>query len=201
MGHLSRINRGLACQMLSKMPKENSLFAAVRRSRVLFAGALISVVLAVIVATPRMHWRCHVLLLHAAGQIPDIELRQLLAYVMPGSDQWMAPLIETRNPYAVVRNHRTTTADITAGSRRFRAQCGVCHAPDATGGPGGPRLVNHKFRNGESDWALYKTIRYGIPNTAMTRRSFSDTETWQVVSFLRSLGTGRATEQDSSIIG
>jgi len=55
--------------------------------------------------------------------IPDIELKRLLAYMMPGSGQWLRPLVETHNPYAVIRNVRTTPADIQAGATLFRSQC------------------------------------------------------------------------------
>ncbi|PYP90994.1 MAG: hypothetical protein DMD34_16415, partial [Gemmatimonadetes bacterium] len=62
-------------------------------------------------------------LLYLTGQIPDIELRHLLGYLTPGSGQWLRPLIETRSPYAVIRNVKTTPADIQAGATLFRSQC------------------------------------------------------------------------------
>ena len=37
-------------------------------------------------------------LLHLAGKIPDITLGEVIAYMMPGSDQSMPQLIERRNP-------------------------------------------------------------------------------------------------------
>jgi alcohol dehydrogenase (cytochrome c) len=152
----------------------------------LLATMLVTTSLAVI-TVPRLRWRAHVVLLHVTGQIPDIELKEMLAYMMPGSDQWMEPLIERRNPYAVIHNFRTTPTDIVAGAQLFRSRCAGCHAPDGSGGPGGPPLSGRKYKNGESDWAVYRTIRLGIPKTTMAGHALPDTELWQLVAYLRSI--------------
>src|SRR5439155_1009687 len=146
----------------------------------------------VILIPPPVRWRAEVVLLSLAGQIPDIELKQLLVYMMPGSGQWVRPLIETRNPHAVIRNVRTTPADIQAGATLFRSRCAECHAPDGSGGRG-PPLTGRQFTHGESDWAVYRTIRFGIPNTAMGPHPLPDTAVWQLEAFVRSIDTsGRA---------
>src|SRR5262245_33339685 len=147
-----------------------------RRSRAVLAGTTLLMILAVL-AIPTTRWRAHVLFLYASGRIPDISAQELIRYMMPGSDQWMWPLIENRNPYAVVRNYRTTQSDIQAGSRLFRAQCAACHAPDGSGGAGGPALTRN-LKHGESDWAVYRTIRLGLPGTVMGPHSLGDTELW-----------------------
>jgi alcohol dehydrogenase (cytochrome c) len=162
-----------------------------RRKRLYAVGALV-VALIVIVIPPPVRWRAEVVLLSLAGQIPDIELKQLLAYMMPGSGQWVKPLIETHNPYAVIRNVKTTPADIHAGAILFRGQCAECHAPDGSGGRG-PRLIGRQFTHGESDWAVYRTIRLGIPNTAMGPHPLPDTAVWQLEAFIRSLDTSGST--------
>ncbi len=92
-----------------------------------------------------VRWRAEVVLLSLADRIPDIELERLLAYMMPGSGQWLRPLIETHHPYAVIRNVRTTPADILVGA-----------TPDGSGGRG-PRLIGRQFSHAESDWAVYRT--------------------------------------------
>src|SRR5688572_2483328 len=157
-----------------------------RRGLIMGAVLVVAACLVVVSAVPRFRWRTHVILLHVTGQIPDIELKQTLAYMMPGSDQWMQPLIWTRNPYAVVRNYRAAPADIQVGAQLFRSRCAVCHSPDGSGGRGGP-LVGRKFKNGDSDWAVYRTIRLGIPNTAMTAHELPDTQLWQLIGYLRSI--------------
>lgn len=136
-----------------------------------------------------VRWRAHAVLLYLTGQIGDIGLKQLLVYMMPGSDQYLKPLVETHNPYAVIHNVRTTPADIQAGAQLFRSQCASCHAPDGSGGVGGPALIQRQFRQGESDWALYRAVRFGIPKTAMRPHPLPETELWQVVAFLRSINS------------
>jgi alcohol dehydrogenase (cytochrome c) len=156
-----------------------------RGTRLLAVGVLVAVSVLMIIAPP-VRWRAHVVLLYLAGQIPDIGLKQLLLYMMPGSDQYVKPLIETHNPYAVVRNVKTTPADVQAGAQLFRSQCAECHAPDGSGGRG-PALIGRAFQHGESDWAVYRTIRFGIRNTAMRPHPLPETALWQVVAFVRAL--------------
>jgi alcohol dehydrogenase (cytochrome c) len=162
-----------------------------RRGRRLLAVGVLVAASVVIMISPPVRWRARVVLLHLTGQIPDIELKQLLVYMMPGSGQWVRPLIETRNPYAVIRDVQTTPADIQAGATLFRNHCAECHAPDGSGGRG-PRLIGRQFKHGDSDWAIYRTIRFGIPNTAMSPRPLPERELWQLVAFVRSIDTSRS---------
>src|SRR5438876_940949 len=156
---------------------------------------LVAALVAIMIPAP-VRWRVEVVLLSLAGRIPDIELKRLLAYLMPSSGQWLRPLIETHNPYAVIRNVKTTPADIQAGATLFRSQCAECHAPDGSGGRG-PRLIGRQFTHGESDWAVYRTIRLGIPNTTMGPHPLPDAAVWQLEAFVRSIDTSGATARGS----
>ena len=98
-----------------------------RGKRLSAVAVLVAALVAIMIPAP-VRWRAEVVLLSLAGRIPDIGLKQLLAYMMPGSGQWLRPLIETHNPYAVIRNVKTTPADIQAGAKLFRSQCAECHA-------------------------------------------------------------------------
>jgi len=162
-----------------------------RGKRLSAVGVLVAAFAAIMIPAP-VRWRAEVVLLSLAGRIPDIELKQLLAYMMPGSGQWLRPLIETHNPYAVIRNVKTTPADIQAGATLFRSECAECHAPDGSGGRG-PRLIGRQFTHGESDWAVYRTIRFGIPNTTMGPHPLPDTAVWQLEAFVRSIDTSGST--------
>src|SRR5437867_1355180 len=157
------------------------------RGRRLLAVAVPVAVVGAMMISAHVRWRAQVVLLYLTGQIADIGLKPLLVYMMPGSGQWMRPLIESHNPYAVIRNVKTAPADIQAGAQLFRSQCAACHAPDGSGGAGGPALGGRPLTHGESDWAVYRAVRFGIPNTAMKPHPLPETELWQVVSFLRSL--------------
>jgi len=119
------------------------------KRRVLFAAGVLPLLFVLtIIGVGALRRRAQVVLMHVSGQISDIELKQVLAYMMPGSDQSMAFLIEKRNPHAVVRSFRTSPADVQTGGQLFLKQCAVCHAQDGSGGPGGPRIVWQK----PEDW-------------------------------------------------
>jgi alcohol dehydrogenase (cytochrome c) len=158
-----------------------------RKLGLLVAGIGMLAALAV-VAVPTLRWRAHVLLLNASGGIPHIEWSELLPLLSPSASHSLAPILETRNPYAVIRNPLGSSADVTDGGRVFSTQCASCHGPDASGGTVAPALVGRSLAHGSSDWALYRTIRDGIPRTGMPAHHLLPTrEVWQVVSFVRSL--------------
>ena len=117
-----------------------------RGKRLSAVGVLVTAL--VILIPPPVRWRAEVVLLSLAGQIPDIELKQLLVYMMPGSGQWVRPLIETRNPHAVIRNVRTTPADIQVGATLFRSRCAECRARMTCGPRRAWRLRRPSVREG-----------------------------------------------------
>ncbi len=162
------------------------------RSRLLYFALAACVLLAIgVAAVPQVRWRIHVVMLHVTGKIPDITLQEVIAYMMPGSDQSMTGLIEKRNPFAVIENAKTSPADITSGATLFLDRCSSCHGPDGAGSQVAPALVGRDFKNGDSDWAVYRTIRNGVPNTVMSATpDMTETERWQLIAFIRSLGAG-----------
>ena len=76
---------------------------------------------------------------------------------------------------------------IRAGRANFRINCAMCHGSNATGGLRGPSLVTGRLTHGSSDEALYNTILRGIPGTLMPANDLSDDETWEIISYLRTL--------------
>jgi alcohol dehydrogenase (cytochrome c) len=147
---------------------------------------------------PGIRWRTQLVLLTVSGRIPDLDLSDLLAFLSPSFNQSLERVLETRNPYAVIRNPKTSRADVMAGAAFFRTNCANCHGTDATGGVG-PALVGRELRHGSSDWAIFRTARYGVPDTAMEASALSRTDLWQVIAFIRSLDTpdGIGTKQPS----
>src|SRR2546425_11724007 len=75
-----------------------------RGKRLSAVAVLVAALVAIMIPGP-VRWRVEVVLLSLAGRIPDIELKQLLAYLMPSSGQWLRPLIETHNPYVAALPH------------------------------------------------------------------------------------------------
>jgi len=159
----------------------------IKRRRLLAVTAVLSLLLLTIISVGQLRWRAHLVFLQVTGQIRDIDLKQLIVYMMPTSDQSMSSLVEKRNPFAVIRNLKSAPPDIQAGSVLFREQCARCHAPDGSGGPGGPALIGRKFKSGDSDWAIYRAIQLGIPHTPTESDPLSDTQLWQLVGFIHSL--------------
>src|SRR2546422_9437475 len=112
-----------------------------RRGRRLVAVGVLGALAGAMMISEHVRWRAQVVLLYVTGQIPDIGLKPLLVYMMPSSDQYLRPLVETHNPYAVIHNVKTTPADIQAGPQLFGRQCASCHAPDGRCGGGDSALV------------------------------------------------------------
>src|SRR5262245_33725751 len=106
--------------------KMNLLAALGQRKIAVIVTASIALV-AVIMAVPRLRWRAQVTALHFAGKIPDIEFSELVAYMMPGSEQGLERLVITRSPYAVIANFKTSPADIESGHKLFSSHCANCH--------------------------------------------------------------------------
>ena len=57
---------------------------------------------------------------------------------------------------------------------------------DGTGGHA-PRLNRLRFNHGDSDFAIYKIVRDGIPQTGMAAVAMPPQERWQVIGYLRTL--------------
>ena len=86
---------------------------------------------------------------------------------------------EQSNPY-------TSPADVEAGSRMYRSHCAECHGLDGLGGRG-PSLTSGRFRHGDTDEDLLRTIGGGIPGTEMPGIYFNGQQLWQLVAYVRSL--------------
>ncbi len=56
--------------------------------------------------------------------------------------------------------------DLVAGKKIFEQQCGTCHKADG-GGLAGPNLTDQYWKHGGGMQNIYKTIKNGVPNTAM----------------------------------
>jgi alcohol dehydrogenase (cytochrome c) len=164
----------------------------IKRRPLMTVALALLVVLAAALSTPRLRWRVEVLALHLQGKIPDIEFGEVVSFMMPGSEQSMTRLIDTHNPHAVIKNFHISAADVAAGAELYRAQCASCHAPDGAGGPGAPALKGREYKHGAGDWALYRTIRLGVPNTAMPPHPLPSLQLWQLVAFVRSIDTERS---------
>jgi alcohol dehydrogenase (cytochrome c) len=134
---------------------------------------------------PELKWRMQVAALAATGKIPDIEFTHLLRMLKPGSGQYVYGLVETRNPYFVIRNTYTDAQSVAHGSDLFGARCASCHGAGGIGGTA-PDLTRQNYNNGDSDWAVYRTISLGVANTAMPAHDLEERSIWSLIAYLRS---------------
>lgn len=156
---------------------------------------LISLSILVAFAIPSIRQRVQILILYTLGEIPDVTSSDIVTLLSPDSGQDLARIIEKKNPHSAVQNPKTTSIDINAGAQRYRNECAQCHAPDGGGSNAVPALVGRAYKNGDSDWAVYRTIRYGVAKTAMPAHPLTSIQVWQLVAYTRALNSYSTNEK------
>lgn len=161
-----------------------------------------------IVSVDRARWRAtavngrsiaKILFYKATGRITGIDWSDIMWIVRPGSGVNLRQLADQPNPFAFVASPRRSAEDIAAGELLFRNHCSSCHGEGGAGGVGGPSLVNRVFRQGRSDWALYRTITLGVPGSAMLGQSLPRDDVWRLVGYLSNLMATRPMEAKPAV--
>ena len=152
--------------------------------RLVVAAAVATALVAGVLLSSRIAWRAEIVVDRATGRITDIDWGDLLLMLRPRSGFYLERLAETRNPFEVISSPYRTPSDLADGERLFRENCSPCHGEGGIGGVGGPSLFDRAFRQGRSEWALYRTITRGIPGTAMAGHTLPRKQTWRLVSYL-----------------
>lgn len=88
---------------------------------------------------------------------------------------------------SVSSNPHTTPADLELGRKLFAGRCAGCHGPGGDGGKGA-NLAVPELPRAATDLALYRVVRYGLPETEMPSTLLSAKEVWQIAAFVRTLG-------------
>jgi alcohol dehydrogenase (cytochrome c) len=86
-------------------------------------------------------------------------------------------------------------SDQNAGAQIFHERCVRCHGSEGTGGSVAPSLTRSEFDHGDSDLAIYKVLRDGIPGTAMPKADLSFRQRLQVAAYVKMLQAHRAVDQ------
>lgn len=123
----------------------------------------------------------------------------VLASTAPAFAQELpAGLVSQRLPAPASKNPLDTPRDAELGRMTFVTSggCSYCHANDGTGGRGA-NLTNGEYRFGGSDEQLFETIRNGIPGSDMPPTRGPDPEIWQLVAFVKRLGSQGLNEKAS----
>lgn len=133
-----------------------------------------------------LRWRADILVQKAGGGLTDVGWGELLRMLEPGGRFYLKPLADSGNPYSSIANPYVGDEHLRAGKALFRDHCAGCHGAEGRG-ESGPSLRAGVYRQGDSDWALYRTISRGIPGTSMVGWDLGFRRTWQLVAFVRSL--------------
>jgi cytochrome c oxidase cbb3-type subunit III len=91
-------------------------------------------------------------------------------------------------------NPHTKPEDREAGATIYRSTCTGCHGKEGSGGSAAD-LTTGQYRHGSSDAALFQAIASGIPGTPMPAFKLDARQIWQLVTYVRSLSEGRASEK------
>lgn len=160
------------------------------RVRRILALSLVSALLLAILAfagvhlfaPPEVGWRSAVLAAKLRGDLPDIPIRDLARWLLPGSPVYVAHLAETPNPHAAIRNLLASADAAKQGQDLYVKHCGQCHG-DAGLGNVGPNLVEAVRL--KSDWAFFAATKWGRPGTSMGPQPIEDGDIWRVHAYLR----------------
>jgi alcohol dehydrogenase (cytochrome c) len=97
-----------------------------------------------------------------------------------------------------VKSPHVGDTDIVIGAHLYKERCSSCHGGEGAGWHA-PALNRPGYAHGDSDLAIYKVLRDGLPNSAMVTPGLSRLERWQVIGYLRSLQIGSATSKPAAV--
>jgi alcohol dehydrogenase (cytochrome c) len=129
--------------------------------------------------------RARLYLQKAKFELPELSWTELWGLTLPGRGFDCADgggLVAS-----VEFSSNASEDDRKAGARIFRERCGTCHGADGSGGAFAPSLIRAEYNHGDSDFAIYKVLRDGVPDTAMQSVNLTLLERLQVISYLKAL--------------
>jgi cytochrome c oxidase cbb3-type subunit III len=87
----------------------------------------------------------------------------------------------------VDKNPHVSAQDVALGKKLYAGLCAGCHGPAGDGGKG-TNLAAAVLPRAQNDLALYRIIRFGLPDTEMPGHNRTAREIWQISAYVRSLG-------------
>jgi alcohol dehydrogenase (cytochrome c) len=152
-------------------------------------------------AVPGVRWRLEVIRQRLQGQHDDAQWGDLLRMVSPGSPFWLLPVAGGVRLEVAVNNPWNTEKDAARGHQVFDAECSQCHGSNASGGPAGPSLLGTESARLASDWSIFRTIRSGVPSTAMRAHPHLEfADIWRTVHYIETLRQRSHAVVDDQII-
>src|SRR6266550_34945 len=117
---------------------------------ILLAGA--AFVTAPFVAPPEVQWRLQVVRAKVRGDLGEIPVRNLIAWLAPGSPVYLEAVAENPNLHVSIRNGLTKPEDAAQGKVLYLKHCGQCHG-EGGHGDSGPSLLSAV--SNKSDWSFF----------------------------------------------
>ena len=173
-----------------------------RRLKIVFIYA---VVIFVLVAVPvgiifhnSLTWRMQLYTRKALGGVPDLSWPDLVQMTSPSSGFVLLSktVKEGLSLDAAVINPYVGAGDRASGADIFRKRCVACHDGSGARAP----LLDQSLKHGDSDLAIYKVLRDGVPGTPMASNAdLSFDDRWRVVGYIRSLQTENFVKNADSV--
>ena len=125
----------------------------------------------------------------AKGQVPDMSWAELLQLTLLGRGYHCTEGSSLES--SIQFSAEASEDDRKEGAHIFHERCSACHGVDGSGTPFAPPLNRPQYDHGDSDLAIYKVLRDGIPGTGMQSTGLTLLERLQVISHLRTLQSRR----------
>ena len=145
----------------------------------LFGAAFVA---ALFVAPPEVQWRLRVVQAKVRGNLGEIPLRNLIAWLAPGSPVYLEGVAENPNLHVSIRNGLTKPDDAAQGKVLYLRHCGQCHGEGGRGSSG-PNLLSALAD--KSDWSFFSTAKWGRQGTSMQAQPVGESQIWKIHAYLR----------------
>jgi alcohol dehydrogenase (cytochrome c) len=126
----------------------------------------------------------------AKGEISDLSWAELWGLTLPGRGYHCTEGSSLESSLQFSTD--ASEDDRNEGARIFHARCSGCHGVDGSGSPFAPSLTRSQYDHGDSDLAIYKVLRDGVPGTGMQNVGLTLLERLEVISHLKALQNQRS---------
>jgi alcohol dehydrogenase (cytochrome c) len=132
-----------------------------------------------------MSCRAQLYLQKAKGEVPQVSWVELWGLTLPGRGFVCTEGSSLESGVQFSAN--ASDDDRKEGARIFHERCSVCHGVNGSGTPFAPALTRSQYNHGDSDLAIYKVLRDGVPGTGMQSAGLTLLERLEVISHLKGL--------------
>jgi alcohol dehydrogenase (cytochrome c) len=137
--------------------------------------------------------RAQLYLQKAKGEVPEVSWAELWKLTFPrrGYHCTEGSSLESSLQFSA----DASEVDRKEGARIFHERCSACHGVDGSGSPFAPSLTRSQYNHGDSDLAIYKVLRDGVPGTGMQSVGLTLLERLEVISHLKALQSQQSEER------